>query len=494
MRRSLLPFTISARFFSATRAHCAPPTPYNKGIDQLAFLSLATPSTISKTSTDIINSTLSPKRIRALQKAFDFPNQGYITTYCTTPESTLFHCCLVAIECLLVIKDIQETSRGTAIFKIAKKIFENVKPDFMTAVEEGKLARMKQTLPEKHQKEESFLNNFFAVKHQSNPFNHSKLLTPSARNRNEIIKCYLKLKNRIQNGEYELKEGESAASLTWDWYRAAIEHRHLREIGNRLVRAYIRDNSPDIQKLTLFPKNGLVGYIYCGGMGSGKSVLSREHLMKLPEEERYNRVLHDADYLKIALSIQAGISNTGSEVQAESSNTLYETMLQRRYTAATTGESPKVVVNSICINSPEVDEMISNGGKSQIYHISIDPKKAIDACKERAKKELRDPPIQAIIDSNIASSRSVLNALKHYKGKELSINVMERDGHEFHTHAVISCKDATLLISDMAGFLRIAERAKLGSTPTESRLLFMKSIACAEFVIHDIVLNQQTLT
>lgn len=492
MRRALIPFTRSARFFSATRVHYSSPTPYNVGNDPMAYLPLVSPPIINTTSTDVINSNLSPKRIRALQKAFGFPNQGYITTYCTTPESTLFHCCLVAIECLVIIKDIQETSRGTAIFKMAKKIFDKVKPDFMTAVEAGKLARMNKPLPEKHQKEEAFLNNFFSVRHHVNPFKHSQLLTPSSRNRNEIIKCYLKLKQRIQNGEYELKEGETAASLTWDWYRAAIEHRHLREIGNRLVRAYIRDNTPDIQKLTLFPKNGLVGYIYCGGMGSGKSVLSREHLLKLPEEERYNRVLHDADYLKIALSIQAGLGNGGSEVQAESSNTLYETMLQRRFTAATTGKSPKVVVNSICINSPEVDEMIE--GKVQIYHISIDPKKAIDACKERAKKELRDPPIQAIIDSNIASSRSVLNALKHYKGKEVSIEVMERDGHEFHTHAVISCKDSTLLVSDMAGFLRIAERAKLGSNPTESRLLFMNAIASAEFIIHDIVLNQQSLT
>ena len=209
--------------------------------------------------------------------------------------------------------------------------------------------------------------------------------------------------------------------------------------------------------------------------------------MNLPEEERYDRVLHDADYLKIALSKQAGIGNGGTEVQAESSNTLYETMLQRRYTAATTGKSPKVVVNSVCINPPEVDEMLSGGGKVHVVHISIDPEKAIESCKVRAKKELRDPPIQAIIDSNIASSVSVLEALKKYKGKELSIDIMERIDNEFHKHAVISCKDSTLLITDMFGFLRIAERANLGVTPKESRLLFMKSIAFDGYTVTGVV-------
>ena len=465
----------SNRFFSSAQN-----TVY---VGPTAILPLQASPVFNISSTDVINSNLLPERIRALQLAFGFSNQGYITTYCTSPKSTLFHCCLVAVECCVIINDLQETSRGTAIFKLANDIFEKVKPEFMRALEAGKLDRMKTTLAEKLQREEVFLKQFVAMHNHVNPYNHSQLLTPTSRNRNVIVKCYLKLKERIRRGDYTLKNGESAESLTWDWYRAAIEHRHLREIGNRLARAYIRDNTPASQKLTLFPKKGLVGYIYCGGMGSGKSVLSRSHLKKLPEEERYNRVLHDADYLKIALSNQAGTGNEGSEVQAESSNTLYETMLQRRYTAATIGKSPKVVVNSVCINSPEVDEIMSGGGKVHVYHISFDPQKAINACKERAKKELRNPPIQAIIDSNIASSKSVLDALTQYRGKELTIDVMERNDGEFHEHARISCIDATIYVADMPGFLRVAERASLGSTPKESRLLFMKSIALAGYTI-----------
>jgi hypothetical protein len=466
MRRFLRPFAQRPLsrlpvLFSVTRAHySSAPPPYNK---------------FSPDSTDVVYASYTPEEILTLQKALGFRYHWSITTYCPKPDRTLLHCCLVAIGCGLIFRELDEIGRGRAIAELANKIFAKVKPDFIAALEAGKLAGMKKTLAEKHQKEETFFNQFLTMKHHLNPYKGSQLLTPTAKNRDEIIKYHLKIKERIQNGEYVLKDGESAASLTWCWYKTLIEYRHMRSIGSKLVNAYIKNNIPADQKLTLFPKNGLVGDIVCAPMGGGKTFFTIKDLKRKHKEERYDLVINDADYLKKAL----GSSGT----QAESSNVAFKMTQQRHYNALITKKSPKVVANSVSINPEAVAEMLSGGGKIQIHHISIDPQEAIDACKARAKIIVRDPPTDAIIGSNVASTRSVLDAITRYKGEEVSMEIMERKGNTFHQLAVISCKGATLHIFNMLGFLRVTERAQLGTTPTDSWLLFTKSIASAGYTV-----------
>ncbi len=432
-------------------------------------------------STDLRYSCFPQESLFEICKALNFPDIKYVTTATLSPERVFYHCCLNAIQTRMRVEALGEVERGLAIADTADKMFDATIQFFRQAIKNGKLVEMPNTLEEKHLILRDFISRMICSQtYQEWSQEIFDTIWPTNKHRyrfqTNAIETYRLINKRIASGEYFPKAGWDAEKLTRFWGERNLEYKHYRDIGRQLVGQYFDEKVSIGDQLTYFSTTKRKGIIIFGPMGCGKSVFSRVYLEHKSNQEKYDMVHHDADCLKLALSrsaIREGViqESNGSEVQNESSNALYEGARQRHYYAVTKGEGPNVIINSICANSLEMDEILEGGGHLELHHISTDLKKTVVACEERAKEIGRNPSPTNIGWSNVVSAKSLVSLTK-YIGANVTTFVYERDFYTPQLIAVMDCRSKMITVYDMVAFKRVGARANLGSNEHESGELF----------------------
>ncbi len=408
-----------------------------------------------------------------LGHALGVSNSNVVTTATIQADRLFCHACLNGIQTYLKLNAVSEVERAKEIADIADGMYAALLPEFHT-----KLAEAELKLAEKQKTAEFFCQQLESIESKC-PWNKTRYHNTWNTNdyplrwQKKAIETYGHIRERVDNGEYNLPEGKTAGDFTSYWSMRNLEYKHSRDVGRSLVEDYIQTNYTANEKLTMHPANERTMVMVVGGIASGKSALTEAYLHGLKEKERKDHVLHNADYLKYALHRSAardgafpeGHHYQGPEVQAESSNALYEGTRKRAYLARQFFYAPNVVLNSIALNACETQEGIASGGSVIAHHLHISADDAIAESEERVNAIGGRRPSDADIRwSARVSAQSPLLMLKpEYYGTRVVVHLYHRVAHGAPRHyATIDAAHKRFTVYDKAALEMLDKTAEIG--------------------------------
>jgi hypothetical protein len=422
-------------------------------------------------STDLLYSDFPKEDLVEIGNALDVSDIKYITTATLRPERLFYHACLNGIQTYVKLKSSTEVERAREIAQHTDALYQALLPAFME-----KAGESQPQLAQKCREATQFCEQLHAIE-GARPWNDARYKATWNTNdypprwQKKAIETYGQIRNRIENGHYTPKSGDDAGSLTRYWSLRNLEYKHYRDIARSLVEEHIAVQYPKEDLLTMHPADNRTMTMFIGGMGSGKSAMTEYFLGQLPGTERADTVLHNADHLKYALYKSAAKDGVlpkdhryvGAEIQAESSNALYEGTRKRAYLARQKFQAPNVVLNSIVLGSFEVQEGIASGGKIIAHHVHISPEEAIsEAEKRRVAIDGRIPSDEDIRWSAKASANSLLLLTQpEYRGTDVIVHLYQRAVDKApHHYATIDAAKKILTIYDQEAFEALAKTAE----------------------------------
>lgn len=440
-----------------------------------------------RASTDLIYSRADAKEVIGMAKALGVSDIKVITTTTPKADRSLLHSILNMVQTRLRIDETDETLRGLINHEKSQQIHSAIKEPFDDAVRKGKLDEMPYTFDERLNITNGFISQITSSQKDRpwnlEAFNEQWQISPSRpRYQNKSIETYKRVRDRIEQGTFSPQDGEDAGDITRRIMGHTETYKQLRRIGVTLTDSHINSQIPEHERLTLHSCDQRIGHIIFGGMGAGKSYfLSSAH---------YPDVSHqNADYLKTALWTTATEegkldSQYGLEAtQNESSIVAYESRLTRCHDARSRWVGPNVIIGSLGLNRPEIDEFLNSGKEIKADHVSMDVDKAVKGCYERALRIGRKPNEPAIRKSYEDSARSILNITEH-NGKNIEVNIYERRDGNPELNARIDCTRSLVDVFDKEAFLRTISRSNLGKTPEESSAIFIDKFKQAGFAVN----------
>lgn len=393
----------------------------------------------------------------------------YITTATLKPERVFYHACLNGIQTYIKLNHIGEVERAQEIADIADDMAEALRAQFMQ-----NLTAAEPRLHKCSEETRRFCEKLHEIEggkkwDQVRYDNSWNVNDYPPRWQKKAIETYKLIRTRMEKGEYTPSAGWDAGRLTEYWSLRNLEYKHSRDVARLLIEDYINAHFCEEQLLTMRPTTEREVTLFAGAMGSGKSALTRAYLQSLPEETRNDVVLNDADYLKFAIYrsvVRDGFlpkdhKYMGQEVQAESSNALYEGTRKRAYLARQKFAAPNAIVNSIVLGIFETQEGIASGGKVVAHHLYIAPEEAVIESEKR-RAELGRAPTEADIRwSTIASAKSLLLLTQpQYKDTNITTHLYHRKAAQAPQHyATIDSSNMTLYVEDGAMLSALSQSA-----------------------------------
>jgi len=438
---------------------------------------------IPENSTDILYSAFALEEMRHAGEALGISNINVITTACLKPRRVLYHSCVNNVQARLKNDSWDESVQGRIIADRADHIYGLTEKEFEQA-----LAASQPGMGQKYTMVAEFMTRLAGEEKLSWDCDSFQERWPIGdterfpyRWQRKAIETYQKIKENMAQGIYKPENGWDAIQATRWWSDRNLEYKHYRDISRRLVNQKLDEHFPPQDFLEQKPTRDRTTLLIVSGMGGGKSWFSRAYLESLPEAERRNIILHDADYMKLAFARSAmrdGVITqyTGPEVQNESSNCLYENTIKRKYFTRTRGAAPDVIVNSTVAGSYEIEDGLEGNGKVVIHHISIDPEDAVKATEARARVIGRKPEPESVRRSCRVSTQSMLNLFTHYAGKPITVHLYERSAGTPQSFGIIDIQGKCVTINDTAAFLRFCERAQLHDKKQEAQKSYIESL------------------
>lgn len=445
-------------------------------------------------STDLLYSdNHDPQDLIALGEALGVSDLKIITTATLKPERVLYHACLNGIQTYVKLSAIEETARATEIADLADAMYEALLPAFIQNVRSTAHA-----LNEKKQEVQDFCHKIHA---QEGSQTWDEELFHSRWNpahfpviwQQKAIETFALMSARIASGKYMPPEGITAENVTAEWGCRNREYKHYRDLARTLVEHHITSRFSDGKRLTMYPAHEREMIMFIGGMGSGKSEMTHRYLEQLPAAQRQDRVLHNADYLKLALfrsAMRDGIlptnhDYTGAETQAESSNALYEGTRKRAYLAQQGDGAPHVALNSIVLGTIEAQEGISGGGKITAHHVFIAPQDAVKEADLRGKAGGRKPAPADIAWSSAASAKSLLTLTDpEFRNSNITVHLYTRKaGHSPEHYGTIDVAKNLMQIDQLAGLQAMAHILYPEQSPQEATEKFLAQFRAAGFEV-----------
>ncbi len=418
-----------------------------------------------------------------LCKALGYSDVKYITTATISPQRLLYHTCLNAVQTYLVVRSHGESERSCEIEELANKMYSSVLQGFetMLLLHSSELESKKAKAALFIERMEGYENG---LSYDENRFRNTwNLELYHDKWQKKAAETYGIIKSRISSGEYALRPTDSIGSLTLYWSERNLEYKHYRDIARKLTTEYIANNIPPENQLDMHDIDSRYMAIVFGGIGSGKSSFSEDLLEKLPSWIGEDIILHDADYLKTAIynsARQDGAFPTdyqyhGSEVQAESSNALYEGTRKRTYLLATDMLAPHTLLNNIVLGKFELDEGTVNGGNIFAYHIYMKPSEAIEESHKREEKGGRRIEASDIKWSARASASSILSLTENrYYKTNITVHLYNRKAGEKAKHyATINLASEQVTIYDIQALSELCSEIYPEKNPQQALESFL---------------------
>lgn len=444
-------------------------------------------------STDLLYSSHFEQRdLIRLGEALGVSSINVVTKATLVPDRVLYHACLNGIQTYVKLQETGESQRAQEISKLADSMYDALIGEYQQRTEEAYPEQLR-----KKQGSEAFCAQLASIE-DGKPWNpqryHNSWNTNDfpPRWQKKAIETYATVRERIASGAFTPEPGESARGFALYWNLRNMEYKHYRDIARGLVEDYIETHIPKARQLTHHPSNGRVMTFFIGGMGSGKSAMTQFYLNQLPEDVRFDRVLHNADFLKPALYQRAlkdgmlapGHAYTGAEVQAESSNALYEGTRKRAYLARQKFCAPDVALNSIVLGSFEVQEGISGGGKVVAHHLFMPTEEAVKEAAHNETRGNRAPMPEDIRWSTAASAKSLLLLTQPaYLGTDVTVHLYCRESGQAPRHyGTIDSARATITTHRLDA---LADMARTAFPDAPNPLMqWVASFLDAGFVFH----------
>jgi hypothetical protein len=402
-------------------------------------------------------------------KALGVSDLKVVTKTTQKPERILYHSCLNGIQTYVKLMHLGEAERAREIAELADTMYAKLIDSYKLKVEQSN-----SSLAEKERDVKRFCNNLDGIE-SAKPWNTVRFNNTWNSNdypprwQKKAIETYGNIRSRIASGEYTPRDGETAGSISQYWVLRNMEYKHYREIARGMVEYYIQQHIPESLQLTMHPADERIMTMFIGGMGSGKSEMTKYYLGQLPDDVRQDLVLHNADYLKFALYrsafkdglLPAGHVYSGAESQSESSNALYEGTRKRAYLARQKFAAPNVVLNSIVLGNFEISEGIASGGKVVAHHISISKEEAIKEAASRTSAGGRAPAASDVAWSTAASAKSLfLLTQPPYKGVDVIVHLYTRSASQAPVHyGTIEAAKGMLYVHDMRALAEMCHTA-----------------------------------
>ncbi len=381
--------------------------------------------------------------LHAIGEALGVGDLKVITKTASTPERLLYHACLNGVQTYIKLPHIEESQRAMAIAKITDGIYAAIKDQYIENVD---LA-----LPELARKQDetnAFCKHLMQIEDPKkwDMTRYNNCWNPndySMRWQKKAIDSYRIMRDRLENGAYQPREGESAGDMMLAWSQLNLRYKHYRNIARVLIEDHIDKNFTPEDRLTMHPADKRFTTMFIGGMGSGKSAMTQHYMEQLPIDTQHDVVLHNADYLKYALyrsAKQEGVlpqehKYTGAEIQAESSNALYEATRKRAYLARQKFQAPNVILNSIVLGNFEVQEGIAGGGAIVAHHVFMNPEEAVKEAEKRALAGDRSPSASDVQWSTSASAKSLLLLTEPaYQKLDVTVHLYHRTAGKAPVH------------------------------------------------------------
>lgn len=445
-------------------------------------------------STDLLyQGNFSRDELMEIGHALGVSDLKIITTATLKPERVLYHACLNGIQTYVKLNGLSEVERAKEIADMADTMSADLQMGFDSSLLVTQHSHEQRVKDASH-----FCEQLHAIEGAKS---WDKLRYDNSWNINDYpsrwqkkaIETYAVIRGRIERGEYTPPDGQDAGSLTAYWSLRNLEYKHYRDVARNLVESYIHEQLPADQLLTMQPTTQRLVALFAGGMGSGKSVMTRQYVNALPEETRNDVVLHDADYLKYALyrsAVRDGLlpkdhCYAGPEVQAESSNALYEGTRKRAYLARQKFAAPNAIVNSIVLGTFETLEGIASGGKVVAHHLYISPEEAVIESEKRRKEIGRAPSEADIQWSTAASAKSLMLLTQpHYKGTDITAHLYHRKAGKAPRHyATIDAANRVLYVRDGNALAELSQSVCDSHNPRAALQQFLNRFTEAGFSV-----------
>ena len=424
---------------------------------------------IPSNSTDLLylEEGYSRDDLKALGEALGVGDIKVVTTTTLSPERLLYHACLTGIQTYVRLEHLNEAERAIEIADIADQLYATVKEPYL-----AKIVGSKAQLLIREQAVIDFCAEIDKVESKK-PWNAVRFNNSWNTNdypwrwQKKAIETYRTIRSRVESGEYTLRPNETICDLVAEWGRLNVHYKHYRDAARSLIEEHIQHDLPNEKILTMHPSDERTMTMFIGGMGSGKSEMSQHYIANRPEAAHNDFALHNADCLKLALYrsakqdgvIPADHQYKGEEIQAESSNALYEATRKRGYLARQKFHAPDVVLNSIVLGSFEVLEGIASGGSVVAHHIHMPVQEGVEEVEKRAKTEGRAPSAADVKWSTAASAKSLLLLTDPaYKHINLTVHLYERHAGKAPQHyGSVDASKGVLHVSDLNALAELSQ-------------------------------------
>ena len=432
-------------------------------------------------STDVLYSAHFPlKDLIALGNALDVSDIKIITTTTLPPKRAMYHAVLNGIQTYLKLGSIEEATRAKEIADLADEIYAELLPRF-----EAEISKREPLLANKKEQATKFCQNLAKVE----DFKPWKAQAFDSRwNTNDFpprwqkkaIETYRLLRCNNKHAD--------AGKVTLDWGMRNLEYKHYRDAARGMIEDHIEQKYAD-RLLPHQPIEKRIYYIFAGAMKSGKTELTKFFLRSRADADSF--VLNNADYLKPALYstalaegiIPSGHKYKGVEVQAESSNALYEGVRKRTFLARQLFLAPNVIVNSIVLGEMELKEGIAGGGSIIAHHINISPEDSLqEADIDRGGRVVES---NNMTWSNPASAKSLLIlSRKDFAYANVTLHLYDRTtGKAPEYYGTVDAANKKIYILDPTKLAKLGQTAFPQMESVEAAKAFVDSFLNAGFEI-----------
>lgn len=430
-------------------------------------MSLNTPS-FSPSNTDVLYSAHSPTVLEELDRALGHDQIYFVTVACLTPERLFLHACLNTVVCHLAVHESDEMKRAAEIAHITDTMYRELLPAFKEKIATSEARARLET---RSKDADAFLTTFLA-KADLETWNaesfHNLAHTDryAQRWKQKTLESYARIRSRVESGDYVPSDHWDTARATSEWVQMNLEYKHYRDIGRTLTESYMESHFPLEERITYHPARERETIFFVGGMGSGKTEMTKHYLAGLPANQQHDLMLRDNDVIKAILfqhakedgKLSATATYDGRETHRESSNVLYESYLKLGYYLHNQFEGPHVVRNSIALDPEYIEQGLTFGGKVTIHHIHMQPKDAIEETRIRAEQIGRMPKPEETESSILHSARRLdVIADDHFKGSDIVLHLYAREQGKAPQHyATLDRKNGRLEILDTEKLTQLA--------------------------------------
>lgn len=470
---------------------------------------------------DVAYSTLSKDSLELLQKSLGYPYLRDVTYATLTPERMLYHACLVETLFHIVIPEKNELERGKHIAAVADKLYQQALPLFQESVKDN-VPALRYAMEEAT----SFLSKMHKNCCSQRVFNKAAFLRDyagesTATHLKELAYAYGRI--RVQQEQNTRQEDEKQKSLGMDqapggqelqrkideakvlstaleWAEHLCKRDYCWDRAHEILHEqFIKEQLPDETFLNRVQPSRRKVYVFTGGMGAGKSILTAQFFGQIRTDINRGAVkktiensimMNDADDLKYALGNTAIReakleTSSGREVHDESMQVVYELGEKLNYSVRSLQPVPHMAVNYTSLSLDEeaknrLQDLTAMGSQVWVFHISVDPEVAISSAISRQRKDpesfifqgiLRAPTPEEVEESCKKSAVDVFNLINHrHVGSNIKLCLYERPdkGASPELVAAIDMRQGHAFIRDFEAFRRLAARSLPNMSPDEA--------------------------